>query len=96
MTPVRVLRPNGKVVEGRSEDISVGGLLVVTAQPCEAEEVVKVRFALPGSGRIIELPAVTKWARNTRGTEAVGFEFTQVPAETKSSIEQYVSAMGGV
>ncbi|MFZ5894408.1 MAG: serine/threonine-protein kinase [Myxococcota bacterium] len=96
VTPVRVLRPNGKVVEGRSEDISVGGLLVVISAPCEANEVVKVRFALPGSGRIVELAALTKWVRNTRGTEAVGFEFTQVPPESHSTIEQYVTSMGGV
>lgn len=96
VTPVRVLRPNGKVVEGRSEDISVGGLLVVISAPCEANEIVKVRFALPGSGRIVEISAITKWVRNTRGTEAVGFEFTQVPSDSRAAIEHYVTAMGGV
>ena len=96
VTPVRVLRPNGKVVEGRSEDISAGGLLVVISAPCEANEVVKVRFALPGSGRIVDLSAVTKWVRNTRGTEAVGFEFTQIPADSRSAIETYVTSMGGL
>ncbi|MGC4092349.1 MAG: serine/threonine-protein kinase [Polyangiaceae bacterium] len=96
VTPVRVLRPNGKVVEGRSEDISGGGLLVVIAAPCDADELVKVRFALPGSGRIVEVQAITKWARNTRGTEAVGFEFTQLQQENRAAIEQYVTAMGGV
>lgn len=96
VTPVRVLRPNGKVVEGRSEDISAGGLLVVISAPCEANEIVKVRFALPGSGRIVEVSAVTKWVRNTRGTEAVGFEFNQIAADSRAAIEHYVTAMGGV
>lgn len=96
VTPVRVLRPNGKVVEGRSEDISAGGLLVVISAPCEANEIVKVRFALPGSGRIVEVSAITKWVRNTRGTEAVGFEFNQIAADNRAAIEHYVTAMGGV
>jgi serine/threonine protein kinase len=96
VTPVRVLRPNGKVVEGRSEDISVGGLLVVISAPCEANELVKLRFALPGTGRIVELQAITKWVRNTRGTEAVGFEFTQITGDAHGTIEHYVSSMGGV
>ncbi len=96
VTPVRVLRPNGKVVEGRSEDISAGGLLVVISAPCEANEIVKVRFALPGSGRIVEVSAITKWVRNTRGTEAVGFEFNQLAADNRAAIEHYVTAMGGV
>jgi hypothetical protein len=91
-----VLRPNGKVVEGRSEDISVGGLLVVISAPCEANELVKLRFALPGTGRIVELQAITKWVRNTRGTEAVGFEFTQITGDAHGTIEHYVSSMGGV
>jgi c-di-GMP-binding flagellar brake protein YcgR len=95
VTPVRVLRPGGKVVEGRSEDISAGGLLVVISSPCVPEELVKVRFALPSSGRIVELSAITKWIRNTRGTEAVGFEFTQLPSDSRATIERYVSAMGG-
>lgn len=96
VTPARILRTGGKSLDGRSEDISVGGLLVVVAAPMQADEVVKLRFALPNTGKLVELAARTKWIRNTRGTEAVGFEFTAVPPDILAMIEQYVAEMGGV
>ncbi len=96
VTPVRIMRPSGKVIEGRSEDVSVGGLLAVIGSPCEAEEQVKVRFALPGTGKLVDIAARTKWARNTRGTEAVGLEFIQVTPEIHAAIEEYVISMGGL
>jgi c-di-GMP-binding flagellar brake protein YcgR len=95
VTPVRILRSNDRAIDGRSEDVSVGGLLVVIGTPCAADEIVKVRFALPATGKIVELTARTKWVRNTRGTDAVGLEFTSVPPEVLSTIESYVTEMGG-
>jgi serine/threonine protein kinase len=95
VTPVRILRSNERNIDGRSEDVSVGGLLVVIGTPCAADEIVKVRFALPATGKIVELTARTKWVRNTRGTDAVGLEFTAVPPEVHSTIEAYVTEIGG-
>jgi hypothetical protein len=95
VTPVRILRTNDRAIDGRSEDVSVGGLLVVIGTPCAADEIVKVRFALPATGKIVELTARTKWVRNTRGTDAVGLEFTAVPPEVLENIESYVNEMGG-
>jgi serine/threonine protein kinase len=95
VTPVRILRPPDKGVDGRSEDVSVGGLLVVVSAPLGEGEVVKVRFALPTSGKLIELSARTKWVRNARGTEAVGLEFTALPPDALEAIEAYVAEMGG-
>ena len=60
-----------------------------------ADEIVKVRFALPATGKIVEITARTKWVRNTRGTDAVGLEFTVVPPEVLETIEAYVNEMGG-
>lgn len=95
VTPVRILRTNERTIEGRSEDVSAGGLLVVIATPCAADEIVKVRFALPSTGKIVELTARTKWVRNTRGTDAVGLQFTVVPPDVLEIIESYVTEMGG-
>lgn len=95
VTPVRILRPNDRAIDGRSEDVSAGGLLVVIGTPCAADEIVKVRFALPATGKIVEITARTKWVRNTRGTDAVGLEFTVVPPEVLETIEAYVTEMGG-
>jgi serine/threonine-protein kinase len=95
VTPVRILRANDAAIDGRSEDVSVGGLLVVISTACAADEIVKVRFALPATGKLVELTARTKWVRNTRGTDAVGLEFTAVPPDVLENIETYVSEIGG-
>ncbi len=95
VTPVRILRSADKGVDGRSEDVSAGGLLVVVSAPLKQDEMVKVRFALPTTGRIVELSACAKWVRNTRGTEAVGLEFTSLPPDALEAIESYVTEMGG-
>jgi hypothetical protein len=96
VTPVRILRAAGKNIDGRSEDISVGGLLVVLSTRCDQDELVKVRFALPITGKLVDLAAVTKWVKTARGTEAVGLQFTAIPPETLETIEHYVTSMGGV
>lgn len=95
VTPVRVLREGGSALDGRSEDISVGGLLVLVDRPCEREERVKVRFALPISGRVIETPAMARWVQVGRRTRALGLQFAELPADAAAFIERYVGAMGG-
>ncbi|HXK17457.1 MAG TPA: protein kinase, partial [Polyangiaceae bacterium] len=49
VTPVRIYY-GSSVLDGRSEDVSVGGLLVLAPQAFEQAEQVKVRFALPMTG----------------------------------------------
>jgi len=72
VTPARILRANGGTLEGRSEDISVGGLLVLAPQAFEQEERVTVRFALPITGKLLEVPATARWVKNAaRGAGAV-------------------------
>jgi len=95
VTPVRVLRPDGTSIDGRSEDVSSGGLLAVLTASVAANEVVRVRVALPIVGKIAELEATTRWIRTARGKDAVGLEFRAITAEAKDAIERYVSAMGG-
>jgi serine/threonine protein kinase len=93
VTPVRVDRSTGTPIQGRSEDISVGGMLVLTAQSCHQAESVRVRFALPLSGLVAELPAIAKWVKLGRGTEAMGLQFAAVPPEALQQIERYVVLM---
>src|SRR5262249_44943243 len=58
VTPVRLVLRDGGTIDGRSEDISEGGLLVVVngATPGDHGRV-NVRFALPLTGRIVQIPA---------------------------------------
>ena len=95
VTPVRILCANGTSLEGRSEDISVGGLLVLAPQAFGQEESVSVRFALPITGKLLEVPAIARWVKKARGTGAVGLEFAALSSDQLAVIQNYVSAMGG-
>jgi eukaryotic-like serine/threonine-protein kinase len=95
VTPARIFRSNGTTLDGRSEDISVGGLLVLAPQAFSNEERVKVRFALPITGKLLEVPAIARWVKMARGTGAVGLEFAALAPDHLAVIENYVVAMGG-
>lgn len=95
VTPVRIQCANGTSLEGRSEDISVGGLLVLAPQSFGQEEGVSVRFALPITGKLLEVPAIARWVKKARGTGAIGLEFAALAPDQLAVIEHYVSAMGG-
>jgi serine/threonine protein kinase len=95
VTPVRVMRADGTTIDGRSEDVSLGGFLTVLTQSVAQGELVRVRFALPIVGKIAELEATTRWIRTARGKDAVGLEFRAISAEVRDAIERYVTAMGG-
>ncbi len=97
-TPVRVTTASGPV-DGRTEDISEGGMLVITRQPCEANQRVSIRFALPIEGKVVSCAAHVRWVRVAHpGTEggpsALGLEFVDPPAEMLASVARYVTLMG--
>lgn len=95
VTLVRISCANGTWLEGRSEDISVGGLLVLAPQAFGQEERVSVRFALPITGKLIAVHAVARWVKKARGTGAIGLEFAALAPDQLAVIEHYVTAMGG-
>jgi serine/threonine protein kinase len=95
VTPVRILCANGTSLDGRSEDISVGGLLVLAPQAFGQEERVRVRFALPITGKLLDVPAIARWVKKARGTGAIGLEFSALAPEQLAVVENYVTAMGG-
>jgi len=95
VTPIRILCANGTALEGRSEDISVGGLLVLAPQAFGQEERVSVRFALPITGKLLEVPAIARWVKKARGTGAIGLEFAALAPDQLTVIQNYVTAMGG-
>lgn len=94
VTPVRIYHGT-TVLEGRSEDVSVGGLLVLAPQAFEQAELVKVRFALPMTGKVIEIGATARWVKAARATGAVGLQFSSLPPEAHEVIDRYVTMMGG-
>ena len=99
-TPVRIEVPGIGAVDGRSEDISGGGLLVLSRGGVKGGTEVTVRFALPLDGRVVSEPAIIKWTRASRSDEtsglcAIGVELHAPSAETKRQVERYVMLMGG-
>ena len=98
-TPIRIEVPGRGSVDGKSEDISVGGLLIVARGTIEPDTDVTIRFALPLDGKVVAETAKVKWSRNTRTTEAsgasaFGVELSSPSAETIRQVERYVALMG--
>jgi eukaryotic-like serine/threonine-protein kinase len=94
VTPVRIIHGE-MVLDGRSEDVSVGGLLVLAPQAFEQAQLVTVRFALPMTGRVIEIGATARWVKAAGVRGAVGLQFSSLPAEAHEVIDRYVTMMGG-
>lgn len=95
VTPVSIARRDGLTIDGHSEDISEGGMLVLTEQPCNSDHTVTIRFALPGTGKLISVQASARWVRTARGTGAAGLEFQSLPEAARCAIRDYVAMMGG-
>ncbi len=89
-TPIRIEVPGIGAVDGRSEDVSEGGLLVVTRSTITEGTSITLRFALPIDGKVVSEPATVKWSRAT----AIGVALDAPAAETRRQIERYVSLMG--
>jgi serine/threonine protein kinase len=95
VAPIRIVFDKGNTCDGRAEDISEGGLLVVTETECAANQRVKIRLPLPASGRVVVFDATTKWCNTSRNRRAVGIEFFDAPEEARAVIRAYVALMTG-
>jgi serine/threonine protein kinase len=98
-TPVQLQLENGTVIDGRSEDISAGGMLVICRDMADAGGIANARFALPVEGKIVACQAHVRWVRAARpnepqGPRAIGIEFIDVPEAMRASIARYVALMG--
>lgn len=92
LAPMRITSSEG-ACDGRTEDISEGGALVIGGQRPPEDTEVSVRFPLPISGTVVSIQAKAKWCRTRRGTHAVGIEFLDLPETARSEIARYVAAL---
>jgi len=97
-TPVRIEVAGLGSVDGKSEDISIGGLLVVAKGALKPSTQVTLRLALPLDGRVVAEPAIVKWSRAARSDDssnlsALGVELISPSSETVRQIERYVAFM---
>lgn len=95
VTPVRLRLANGEALDGRSQDISSGGLLVLVHGDVGPSEDVLLRFALPSSGRVVSVPARSRWVRDAAGRTALGLSFDDPGEKVLADIQTYVDNMGG-
>lgn len=89
----RINCQNGEKIDGRIEEVSEGGLQFVGDRGVPVSEAVRIRFALPATGRICEVSAAARWNRTVRGNNATGFEFTDIAEGARAEIRQYVAIM---
>lgn len=88
-------RDRGAAIDARIEDLSEGGLLLVTRDSYAAGETLRVRFGLPISGRVLTVAAVVRWSRVARGAPVIGVEFKELPDAARTEVRKYVALMGG-
>lgn len=88
-------RERGGANDARIEDLSEGGVLLVTRETYAAGETLRVRFGLPISGRVLAVPALVRWSRVARGAPVIGLEFRELSDAARNEIRQYVALMGG-
>lgn len=97
-TPVRVEVPSVGAVDGRTEDISEGGLFVVSRGKIADGSEVTVRFALPIDGKVVSEAGVVRWSRSPKSGDtgeprAIGIELVAPGVETVKQIARYVQFM---
>jgi serine/threonine-protein kinase len=95
-TPVRIEVPGVGAVDGRSEDVSVSGLFLVTRAPVAPGPSVTIRFALPVDGKVVAEAASVRWLHGAQvgegaGLFAIGVELTSPGTEALRQIERHVS-----
>lgn len=99
MTPVRMVLASGAVLDGRSEDVSEGGMLVLANASFTSGEMMTVRFALPIEGHVVACTAEVRWVGVVRGNasaegaRAVGLAFIGAPEAIQVSLGRYVALM---
>jgi len=95
-TPVRVIS-SWDEIDGRCEDISEGGMLLLSEHACRQNEEVAVHFALPIDGRIAVCKAKVQWVRarpeRAHSPQAIGLEFIDASSEVRASLGRYVALM---
>jgi uncharacterized protein (TIGR02266 family) len=81
----------GEYFDGRSEDISIGGMLVRTGCSVPATANVLLRMVLPITNEQVELAATIRWSRAARGGGfAVGVQFAELAEGVRGVIAKYV------
>jgi len=93
VTPVLLISATGGETEGRSEEISEEGMLVITPLSFPLGSPMQMRFASPMTGEMIALDGSVRWTREGRGRSAIGLEFVSVPPVLRGVVAQYIAML---
>jgi serine/threonine protein kinase len=94
VTPCTLAFSDGQLADGRSEEISIGGMLVLSASaPPPGKEDLSVRFALPSSGKLVERQAKVRWIKESRGRVAIGLQWTDEVIEMDRLVAEYLATL---
>jgi hypothetical protein len=68
-------------------------VLVLLENELASGQTVRLRFALPITGKIVEVDALAKWTRAQRGRRVTGLEFVKLPPEASEAVARYIKLM---
>jgi serine/threonine protein kinase len=96
VTPVRIFSATGSEIHARSEEISEEGMLVLTPLPFQLGAPLRLQFASPVTGEMIQIDGTVRWTREARGRSAMGVEFTSVPPVLRRVVSDYIAMLPGI
>lgn len=90
VTPVQLFEPDGTFWDGRSEDISENGILVLVSAQYEDAKRILVRFAMPLTGEIVSVPGIVRWTKAApRDRKVLGVEFDDPSDSVRKTLSDY-------
>lgn len=92
MAPVEIRRDAGPPIQAHCEDISVGGMMVVSGAKLADKENVVVHFALPSGEKVIA-PAIVRWRKAARNNVYIGLQLGKLADKAKQAIEEHVARL---
>jgi len=84
--PAAIRQDSGEA-EGRTVNISEGGMAIIVAVPLIAGKPVNVQFMLPGQPSQFAVNAVRCWQEGN----CVGLQFVSLPPQQKSELQEWLS-----
>jgi hypothetical protein len=91
-----LVEPRSFQDDGKSINISVSGISLVTEVPLHKGDYLKVEMSLPGAPRTTRALAEVMWSRNENGQHAAGIRFLIVLNEADdNSIRRFVESIQG-
>ncbi len=85
-----LLEHGNRSLEGRSKDISLGGMFVLLNESLPFGAAITVRFRLPSGEGPMALQGIVRWER----TDGVGVQFGPVGAKETFAITEWVRTAG--